>query len=185
MKPKTKKKKSLFRVSCFTFHERGFTLMESIVAIGIFTVGISVCINLISSALVNAGTRTRDKIIAGYLTQEGVEAVRSIRDNNWISGSTDWLAGITTCTTAGCAQTNGCIAWDSSSIDFTQGCVNNLVFDASASPVPAYVQTSGASQFSRVVGVTMLSSDEIQVTATSTCGTNCSVSLSEHLYNWK
>lgn len=163
---------------------QGFTLLESIVAIGIFTVGISVCINLISSALANTGIRTRNKIIAGYLAQEGIEAVRSIRDNNWISGA-DWLTGITTCTAAGCAQVNGCIVWNSSSIDFTPSCANNLAFNAAASPVPAYVQTSGASQFSRVVGVNMLSSNEIQVTATSTCGTNCSVSLSEYLYNWK
>lgn len=161
----------------------GFTLIESIVAIGIFTVGISVAINLINSVLINAGTRTRDKIIAGYLAQEGIEVMRNIRDNNWASGA-DWLNGITTCTVPGCSQSNGCIAWNSTDINFTSNCPSNLAY-STLGPVSAYEQTFGASQFSRVVGVNMISSSEIEIFATSTCGINCSVTLSEHMYNWK
>lgn len=164
--------------------DSGFTLLESIIAIGIFTVGISVAINLISSVLTNAGTRTRDKIVAGYLAQEGIEVMRNIRDNNWVTG-VDWLNGITTCTTAGCTQTNGCIVWNSTSIDFTPNCAKNLIFNPTAIPVPAYEQTLGISQFSRVVGVSMISPEKIQITSATTCGMNCNTSVSEYLYNWK
>ncbi len=161
----------------------GFTLVESIVAIGIFSVCISVAIYLITSVLSNAGTRTRDKIIAGYLAQEGIEVVHNIRDNNWVSGA-DWLSGITSCTTAGCSQVNGCLIWNSNSIDFASSCARNLIFNSTATP-PAYEQTFGSAQYTRIIGVNMISSSEIQVTATSTCGMNCSVTLSEYLYNWK
>lgn len=175
--------KSLQAISYKLQVQKGFTLLESIIAIGIFTVGISVSINLISSSLTNAGVRTRDKIIAGYLAQEGIEAVRSIRDNNWIAGNS-WLANITSCATAGCAQSNGCVAWNGDTIDFSGTCQRNLIFNGASSP-PAYQSTAGLAQFSRAIGVDMVSPAEIQLTSTVTCGMNCSVTLQEYLYDWK
>lgn len=63
----------------------GFTLLEIIVAMGVI-------ISILTSALVlitlsvNSTKTTRLKIIAISLSQEGLEIVRNIRDNNWLAG---------------------------------------------------------------------------------------------------
>lgn len=70
----------------------GFSLIEVIIAIGIITVGIVSVINLLSFNLKNE-IKNKNKMIAIYLAQEGIEVVRQIRDNNFFVGS-DWLTGI-------------------------------------------------------------------------------------------
>ncbi|MCK5085237.1 prepilin-type N-terminal cleavage/methylation domain-containing protein [Candidatus Parcubacteria bacterium] len=70
----------------------GFSLVEVIIAIGIITVGIVSVINLLSFNLKNE-IKNKNKMIAIYLAQEGIEVVRQIRDNNFFVGS-DWLTGI-------------------------------------------------------------------------------------------
>ncbi|MCK5475653.1 MAG: prepilin-type N-terminal cleavage/methylation domain-containing protein [Candidatus Pacebacteria bacterium] len=70
----------------------GFSLIEVIIAIGIITVGIVSIVNLLSFNLKNE-IKNKNKVIAIYLAQEGIEVVRQIRDNNFFIGS-DWLTGI-------------------------------------------------------------------------------------------
>ena len=70
----------------------GFSLIEVIIAIGIITVGIVSVINLLSFNLKNE-IKNKNKMIAIYLAQEGIEVIRQIRDNNFFVGS-DWLTGI-------------------------------------------------------------------------------------------
>ncbi|MBI1755189.1 type II secretion system protein, partial [Candidatus Azambacteria bacterium] len=113
--------------SRFTLHEKGFTLLESLVAIAVFTVGVSAAIVLIISSL-NVGTRTQHKIIAANLAQEGIEATRNIRDRNWLSGKpwTDAIADTTSPYTL-----TGCIQWDGNAIDATCALGTRLVFDGS------------------------------------------------------
>lgn len=65
-------------------YNRGFTLMEVIIAIGVVTTALAVSIALISFSI--SGIRIgKSKIIAAGLTQEGIEIVRNIRDSNWLS----------------------------------------------------------------------------------------------------
>jgi len=76
--------------------KKGFTLMEVIVAIAIITVALISIISLISfsiSGIVANGSKTT----AFGLAQEGLEIVRSIRDNNWLDykrTTADWRDGI-------------------------------------------------------------------------------------------
>ncbi|OGD36432.1 hypothetical protein A2850_02050 [Candidatus Azambacteria bacterium RIFCSPHIGHO2_01_FULL_51_74] len=146
--------------------------MESLIAIAVFTVGISTAMTVISTSL-SVGTRTRDKIVASYLAQEGIEVVRSIRDNNWIDGDA-WDAGIA----------SGCVQWDSADVDTGCSAGSGLIFYPLATP-PAYRAIAGTTKFSRSITVQSISADQIQVTSAVNCGLNCSVSLSEYLYNWK
>src|SRR3989338_9028817 len=90
-KCEAKKKQSLFHVSYSKFYERGFTIVESLVAIAVFTVGISAAIFVIQQSF-TVGSRVKNKIIAAYLAQEGIEVIRNIRDRNWISGNVYNLA---------------------------------------------------------------------------------------------
>jgi hypothetical protein len=82
---------------------KGFTLMEAIVAIFVITTGLVGVLSLVSQTI-SSSTFSKDKLIAAYLAQEGIEIIRNIRDTNWLEGGTNpWDEGLTGCT-------GGCIA---------------------------------------------------------------------------
>lgn len=58
----------------------GFTLVETLVAISIFTLSILSLMSVLASGISNT-TYAKNKIIAGYLAQEGIECARNTRDN--------------------------------------------------------------------------------------------------------
>jgi type II secretory pathway pseudopilin PulG len=82
----------------------GFTLVETLVAILIFSISILSILSILASSIGDT-TYAKDRIIAGYLAQEGIEYVRNIRDNyvlypsigGW-SGSSSFVAKMTPCT---------------------------------------------------------------------------------------
>lgn len=61
----------------------GFTLIEVLLAVFIFMVGIS-SLSITINMAVSSITETKSKLIASYLAQEGIEIVRNIRDSNWL-----------------------------------------------------------------------------------------------------
>ncbi|MCX6721981.1 MAG: prepilin-type N-terminal cleavage/methylation domain-containing protein [Candidatus Staskawiczbacteria bacterium] len=83
---------------------KGFTIIELIIAIFLLTFGIIGIFNTFSIA--NTLTAdSADRLTAAYLAQEGIEIVRNIRDTNWlnmdntVSGSYStpysWVDGLT------------------------------------------------------------------------------------------
>lgn len=76
---------------------KGFTLIETLVAITVLTIAIVAPMTLTSQAL-SAAMYARDQVTAFHLAQEAIEAVRSIRDANILSNAygtqTDILSGI-------------------------------------------------------------------------------------------
>jgi type II secretory pathway pseudopilin PulG len=70
----------------------GFSLMETVVSIGIITVGIVSILSLFAYNMENE-IRSKNKLIAVYLAQEQIEIIRQIRDNNWFAGRS-WTSGI-------------------------------------------------------------------------------------------
>lgn len=75
----------------------GFTLVESLVAVGILSISILATFTAVSNGLRSSGI-SKDQITAFYLIQEGMEFIKNTREENAIkniSGTpTDWLAGI-------------------------------------------------------------------------------------------
>jgi type II secretory pathway pseudopilin PulG len=69
-------------------HKKGETLVEVIIAVVVVAIGSGVATTLIVTALVS-NSFNRDNLIAMNLATEGIEAVRSIRDTNWIKFSYD------------------------------------------------------------------------------------------------
>lgn len=69
----------------------GFTLLETIVAIGILTTGILSVVALMSYNL-NQANALKNRVIATSLAEEGIEVMRNIRDTNWLQGRqfNDW-----------------------------------------------------------------------------------------------
>jgi type II secretory pathway pseudopilin PulG len=72
---------------------KGFTLMEAIVAIFVITTGLVGVLSLVSQTIASS-TFSKDKLIAAYLAQEGIEIIRNIRDTNWLNGVA-WNTGLT------------------------------------------------------------------------------------------
>lgn len=65
--------------------EKGFSLVEVIVAVGIVSFAF-VGIMAIFASNIRVELGNRDRITAAYLAQEGVEVVRQLRDNSWFAG---------------------------------------------------------------------------------------------------
>ena len=63
--------------------KRGFTLLEVIIAIFIVLIGVSASLALITRTVAQMNLFS-SQLIASYLTQEGIEIVRNIRDTNWL-----------------------------------------------------------------------------------------------------
>ena len=66
---------------------KGFTIMEAMVAIFIITTGI-VGVSTLATQTISSAQISKDKLIAAYLAQEGIEIVRNIRDTNWLKNFT-------------------------------------------------------------------------------------------------
>ncbi len=72
--------------------KKGFTILEVILAIFILSMGIFSSYSLIEQTIAGASLN-KDRLIAHYLAQEGIENIRNIRDTNWLQGN-DWKNGI-------------------------------------------------------------------------------------------
>jgi prepilin-type N-terminal cleavage/methylation domain-containing protein len=59
---------------------KGFTLVETLISISIFSVSIVSLMSILGSGLSNTGY-AKQKMTAGYLAQEGIEILRNKRDN--------------------------------------------------------------------------------------------------------
>jgi prepilin-type N-terminal cleavage/methylation domain-containing protein len=80
----------------------GFTLVETLVAIGILSLSLAATFTAAQKGLQDS-TFAKDQITAGYLTQDAVEYIKNIRDENTLwslnsvatgGASRDWLTGL-------------------------------------------------------------------------------------------
>ena len=107
-------KQQLLNVSQIFKHNRGpalslskgFSLLETIVAIAIIMIAIGGAFGLAPEGL-NGARFARNQTVATYLAQEGIEVVRSIRDDNMLfqpnpEDPRNWLRGMTDCIDSKC-----------------------------------------------------------------------------------
>lgn len=80
--------------------QKGFTLVETLVAIFILTLSITGPLFIAQQSFTSAAT-ARDRTTASFLAQEGIEYVRSVRDHNYLSQA-DWMRYLTSCFSGSC-----------------------------------------------------------------------------------
>lgn len=72
---------------------RGFTLLETVVALAIITAAVVGPVTLVTRGIFSFGP-SKNKLIAANLAQEGLELVREVRDNNvlcdFLNGPAQW-----------------------------------------------------------------------------------------------
>jgi len=190
---------------------RGFTLVETLVAISIFTMSILAVLVVLTQGIAN-DSYAKKKITASYLAQEGIEYIRNMRDTfvlyDPIDRQTGWnafnskIAGeIFPSGNIICAQSNGDGCWfgDLASGDFTNpsqpmigitveactGPCRPLLYDEATGK---YGYASGVdSGFIRKVTVNQISADQVEVSSTVSWTQNSgnySITFSENLFNW-
>ena len=90
----------------------GFTVLETIVAIGIVSLAIAGTFSAVRTGLVTS-INAKDEIRAFYLSQEAIEILRNKRDNNKLivfnGGSASWLSGIADIASDPCYPGKTCI----------------------------------------------------------------------------
>ncbi len=155
-------------------NNNGFTLIETIIAVGVIAIGMLSALMLINNSLFYV-SNIQDRLIAAHLTAEGLEVVRNIRDNNWLA-NLPWNNGLA----------NGDYQDSYNSISLSPYSGNPLLFDSSSG---LYNYSSGASTtYIRKISISNLSVYEIRVTSTITWqrrGVIYSNSAEDHLFNWK
>ena len=159
--------------------QRGFTLIEVLVAIFIITVGAGGALALIQKTL-SFTSNAALQLEASYLAQEGMEIVRNIRDTNFVKihkgveGSI-WTNGLEGCE-AGCQADytqDSLIAYEDTLLQLTNGIYSYTV--------------STDSLFKRKITITMQGSDMMEAVVEvmwEERGRSHVVSAATELYNW-
>lgn len=68
--------------------ERGFTILEVLMAIFVLTLGVSASFALVQQSVASVNS-LKSKLVAAYLVQEGMELIKNVRDTNLLTQRED------------------------------------------------------------------------------------------------
>ncbi len=165
----------------------GFTAVELIITIAILAFGV-VGLYQAFTPFVSLNYRLSYRLIASYLAQDGLEIVRNLRDNNFVTGGQQsWNHGLLNCS-------SGCEA------DYKTGTsteapenqlqhFNNNYLNINADGFYSYDTGVGSTptRFQREVIIDRIASDILKVHVIVTWNynnQNYSFDTQEYLYNW-
>ena len=176
------------------FLKRGFTIVESLVAIGILSLSILATFTSVAGSLQLSST-SKDQITAFFLAQEGMESIRNIIDNNTLSylagGGNDWLDGISELNTDPCWFGTGKIC----SVDSTNGILAFCGLAAGSCPYLNQDSVSGKigydggwtpTNFKREIRIASINANEIMVFVNMSWvnhGVTKSIEVTENFFN--
>ena len=186
---------------------KGFTLIETMVAVTILTIAISGALFIANSAII-AALVSRDQLTASYLAQEGIEYVRLMRDNEYLvsyhAGGTSvsltaWTNFITGSDAASITQcrTTACMLDPTQSMGSGSGLSLKPCSGSACTPLylanGVYTERSDISgsvetPFTRTIQVTDISANDERVVSTVSWSFHAvpySVSIINHLSPWQ
>ena len=110
----------------------GFTLVETLVAIAIFSISITALLSVLGKGILDA-SYAKDKVVATYLAEEGIEYMKNIRDTYVLYGphaQTGWdnFISDTLNTCRNGSGIIGCKYDDTGSLNYTAVSGNPKVF---------------------------------------------------------
>jgi prepilin-type N-terminal cleavage/methylation domain-containing protein len=156
---------------------KAFTLVEVLIALFILTTALVAGLSTVNSGL-SLTQVAKSKLIAANLTQEGIEIVRNIRDNNWLEQRTDpellWDSGL--------SVGDWEATYQSQNLEFYQG--RYLKVDVSG----FYNYTSGLdTKFKRKITIQEITDDQLRIISEvewQEKGKTYSLTAVGDLYNW-
>ncbi len=154
--------------------QSGITLVEVLVSLFIFGVALGALLFLMTNLLTSAD-ELRNNTIAAGLAQEGLEVVRNIRDQNWLSGAS-FFNGVT--------DRDYEVQWDSTSL-----AVNTARYLKKDPVTGIFSYSSGSdTRFKRTITILTISPSEKSVTVVvswlASGGINKNLSAESHLFDW-
>jgi|SRR3989338_7380480 len=178
-----------FSIFNFQFSRKkgGFTLVETLVAISIFTISILGLMSVLASGISNTNY-AKTKMVASYLAQEGIEYMRNMRDtyvlNTEVSGNSwaGFKAKLNPCNPSNGCRFNTIFPYNVSVCNNPNDCklyIENGTYSTNPSGVD--------SGFTRKIWMNTISPDEVKIhsTVSWTQGSGSHyVTFSENLFNW-
>jgi prepilin-type N-terminal cleavage/methylation domain-containing protein len=83
-------------INFFKQKNKGFTLVETLVALSVVMIAVGGPLTLASQSL-SAASLARNRMTATYLAQDAVETIKYKRDNNILSDELNWLQDLDGC----------------------------------------------------------------------------------------
>ena len=181
------------------YPKRGFTLIETMVAISILTIAIIGPMFALQQGVVSSYT-ARDRLVASNLAQDGVEFVRAVRDSNYLynianpTSPRSWFYRLDgTNGSIDCTGSNKCAVdgYNSRAVILCSNTCPKLKLYSTGS-TGFYNQGAESSSnpvtgFTRTVQLSQVSPTEMKVSVTvnwTTGGIPYSIEIVEHLQDW-
>ena len=155
--------------------EKGMTLVETMVALVVLTIGLIPILGVVTSSITLA-IRIENNLIAANLAQEGIEVVRAIRDASWMNSDLfdkDLPGG------------DYLVAWDSTSLIPFNPDVHLKIKD---NGVYSYDAASPDTIFKRQINITKMAGGELKVVSKVTWTErqqNKTVDIESYLFDWQ
>jgi len=166
--------------------QKAFTLVEVLISITILVIGILSGFILVTRALYNVAV-IKDRLTASFLSQEGIELTRQIRDSNFLrilgEESADWRDGLGdgTYIIESRVDSEGSIGLVPIGEDESRFFLYN-------DTLKIYNYSTGEpTTFNRKIKITTISDDEIRIEAImkwKTKSIDFDLTVEDHLYNW-
>jgi len=156
-------------------NQRGYLLIESVVAITLLVIGFLGMLALLSNSIA-LNRVVNDQFIANYLSMEGIEVVKNIIDGNIIQGK-PWNENIN----------NGDFEVDYISSQLENNQERLISFDAANNKYN--YQTGVPTAFKRKVSIEFIDPNEIKINSivkwSGRGGGKFEINLENYFFNWK
>lgn len=164
---------------------KGFTILELLIAILVITIGVLGSYSVTQQILVTTISSTH-RLTAAYLGKEGIEIVRNIRDTNWINGDS-FSAGL-----VANGGFDGCNAGYFCEADYNDASLASVADSTAARELMLdnfYSYDSGLNSiYKRKITITPEGADKLKVSVEVEWrerSNTHTVTIQENLYDWK